>query len=552
MNIAELNDIASTLRMLPDDRLAAFATMHKDDPYVLSLAVSESTQRKKIRAANAAPIVGPSGTVADEQIAQMAEPADVGIAALPAPNMQGMAVGGIVGTTDDYDTAVGYAEGGAVERYKNQGLTGAPQFIQDLLAIPGAYEEWWKRQREEDARKAALEKESAEKRRAILESQGKASFFNYMFGSPQREAEGKAELAAAAAAASGAAPSSAAPSRASTPSIEGELDPTTGRAMTPSATAPVAPPGPPAPPAPAPRPPAAPSVTLPPSPDIQTLYSSMLPKEPRQDPFAEQRRELSAAEVKAAEAAQADIEKEIKDRGVAFADREARLKQRQEKLAGQEKELKGSALLEAGLAILSGTSPNALQNIGQGAMVGARAYKQGMKELDEGREKLDDAFGRIEEFRRNEAMLDSKERRAAKTAIRTAQNAGLKSLLDGAEKAYGMDREDAKTMFTGAIQLQNARIHAGATLGAANIKARSDQQYLEYIRGAQTVETARNNIWKQVSEDTRYQDPQVKQAEFERRWALELQRNPNLAKYAGAVGGGSAPSQSDPLGLRGR
>lgn len=129
MLLEELSDIAANLRMMGDDALAAFANTHKSDPYMFALAVSESTQRKKLRAAQAAPITGPMPTVADSEISQMG-----GIAQLPARNMEMMADGGIVGGVDDgYDMAVGYgtgggleigyAQGGMVERYQRGGLT---------------------------------------------------------------------------------------------------------------------------------------------------------------------------------------------------------------------------------------------------------------------------------------------------------------------------------------------------------------------------------------------------------------------------------------------
>lgn len=550
LNIDELKSYLS--RMSPQQRQQV-AAQYKNSPYAsivipLAMGITQEEQRMS-QGLQAQQQAGQQEQpkVVDEVLAQMAPrqqqpqqqqlPENQGIARLPAQNIAQMADGGIAG----------YDDTEPVERYQDRGLTGAPQFIQDLLAIPGAYEEWWKRQREEDARKAALEKESAEKRRATLASQGKASFFNYLFGSPQREAEGKAELAAAAAAASGAAPSSAAPSRASTPSIEGELDPTTGRAMTPSATAPVAPPGPPAP-----RPPAAtPGAGLPAALDVKKLYDSLQPKEPGKDPFEARRREISEAEVKAAQDELAEFERVTKERGPAFADREARLKKQEAKLGERESRVSKDALIEAGFAMMAGESPNAFKNIAQGALVGTRTYRQGVKEIEEGREKLDDAFSRIEEFRRNESMMDTKERRALKKDIRTAQTAGIKSLLDGAEKAYGLDRDAAKTMFAGAIQVYNQQVQTAGTLGAARIKADSDQSYINAIRGAQAVETARKNTMAEVIKSMPYETDQTKiQAEFERRWADTLRRNPNLVEFGGATGGGGASAVTVPPNVK--
>jgi lysozyme family protein len=109
---------------MSDPALQQYAMMHKNDPYTVSLALFESNRRKEMRAA----AQGQQGTgeqpkVVDQGIAgmmppqpQMAQrqaqamPEDVGIGALPAPNMQGMAGGGIVGYADGGPIA--FATGG--------------------------------------------------------------------------------------------------------------------------------------------------------------------------------------------------------------------------------------------------------------------------------------------------------------------------------------------------------------------------------------------------------------------------------------------------------
>jgi hypothetical protein len=110
--------------------------MHKNDPYILSLATAESNRRKALRLAAQGQNAGPQPTVADQNIAGMATPVmtgsggalqtgyggpvmtgmasgglpeDQGIAQLPTPNMQRMADGGIAGYEDDEE---GMATGG--------------------------------------------------------------------------------------------------------------------------------------------------------------------------------------------------------------------------------------------------------------------------------------------------------------------------------------------------------------------------------------------------------------------------------------------------------
>lgn len=106
----DVNLITKTLAGLqPDSALQQYAMLHKNNPYILSLAKSESDRRKQLRMA-AQGQVGQQPTVVDQNIAGMAQqqlPENQGIAQIPAPNMQAMADGGIAG----YDDA-GMATGG--------------------------------------------------------------------------------------------------------------------------------------------------------------------------------------------------------------------------------------------------------------------------------------------------------------------------------------------------------------------------------------------------------------------------------------------------------
>jgi hypothetical protein len=127
----DVNLITKTLAGLqPDSALQQYAALHKNNPYILSLAKSESDRRKSLRtAAQGNP--GQMPTVADREIAGMASPVmtgagvplqtgyggrvqtelpeNQGIAQIPAPNMQRMADGGIAGYEDDQE---GMATGG--------------------------------------------------------------------------------------------------------------------------------------------------------------------------------------------------------------------------------------------------------------------------------------------------------------------------------------------------------------------------------------------------------------------------------------------------------
>ena len=104
-----VDQITTRLSMMDDAALQKFAAMHKNDPYLLPLAISESNRRQRIRAAGQAQQAQPQPPVADAAVAQMqpAPPpapapapeqmAAAGIPQLAARNIEGMADGGIAG-----------------------------------------------------------------------------------------------------------------------------------------------------------------------------------------------------------------------------------------------------------------------------------------------------------------------------------------------------------------------------------------------------------------------------------------------------------------------
>lgn len=122
-----VNQITSQLAKMPDQLLQKFAAMHKNDPYTVSLALSESNRRKDLRTSAQAKMAGQAmPKVVDQEVAQMAAvdpmgnvtgalPEDVGIGQLPAQNLRKLAGGGIVA----------FDEGGEVPRYQNKGAVEA-------------------------------------------------------------------------------------------------------------------------------------------------------------------------------------------------------------------------------------------------------------------------------------------------------------------------------------------------------------------------------------------------------------------------------------------
>ena len=151
MALPNAEKLTSQMAMLPDAALKQMAMMHKNDPYVLPLIISEDGRRKQMRQAAQAQMGGmPQPKVADAALAQMGQlPEEQGIGSLPAPNIQRMADGGIAGYEDDEE---GMATGGMggmfnfaqqsepVMRMAGGGMTGYMPGFRDTGAVNAAFE----------------------------------------------------------------------------------------------------------------------------------------------------------------------------------------------------------------------------------------------------------------------------------------------------------------------------------------------------------------------------------------------------------------------------
>jgi hypothetical protein len=152
--------------------------------------------------------------------------------------------------------------------------------------------------------------------------------------------------------------------------------------------------------------------------------------------------------------------------------------------AGVEKsDAKSMAIFKAGLAMMSGTSRNALENIGKGAMVGAEDYQKAAADLKKADKERQKQFAAIEEARRAEDRDDIKTRNAR---LETAYKAGQRmdelgsaaiSAGFGVDKSEGMDVW--KTQFSAAATQRAAETSAAATRYSADRSADSRLQAAE-------------------------------------------------------------------------
>jgi hypothetical protein len=477
----DVNKITSTLAKLPDQQLQQYAQMHKSDPYIMALAMSESNRRKEMRAAGQ----GGQGMqeqpkVVDQMVAEMAPqqlPEEMGIGQLPAGEMN-FAGGGIVA----------FADGGGVERYQTGGsifsqmdqqkaaqlsqlnsqlamiepqlraaaASGDPQAIQTYAQQAQAIRGQINAVREAAGNRIGLiESPSAPPAAppARVAPAAPTGQFNRMAGAEQfglpsaaagqaarqqaeyirqqdklmkgygpfrRPEEYEAEEASIAARA---AKQAAAPApRASAPRAD-----TTKRSLS----------G-----APASKPPTG----LPGTSDLTTLYQDILGKQNFQDPAAEASLQLEAQERASAAADRQAIARDAERFKDAYKGREGRLAEREADIGKQKGTNTGLAFLNAGLAIMS--TPGGLATaIGKGAQVGTAQFASGLDKIRSAQERLGEARDRLDDLKLNREDVTAKDLRDAERRYRDVAVNAQKRTIDGIRTAAGVNEKRASDLF---------------------------------------------------------------------------------------------------------
>jgi hypothetical protein len=438
-----VNQITSQLAKMPDQALQQYAAMHKNDPYTVSLALSESNRRKQMRAAGqGAQGMQPQPKVVDQVVAGMspqpqmqpqmpqgqaqAMPEDTGIAQLPAGNMN-FAEGGIISFAGGGVPASKYAvQGGASVPFGGYG--GGPSlfpaktgyegmgmmeflraFGSDILdKLPSEDKE---RLKAADAKKAAVGERNMDgyEPRSSL-SQGERDVVMEKLGLM--------------------------PTAPAAPPNVPPADTTSG-AQTPPP--PVAPPG-------AQRPAGIAQLAPAPAPSFMEQYKKNMGADDANSPtaIAAERKRMSTEEV-AAETAAKDARKteQAEEMKTLFKGRDERADKREGELGKSKETNTGLAFLEAGLAMMQ-SKGRGLAGIAQGAGVGAKAYSAGIDKIKSAQEKLDEARDRTEELRQNQSSMNKREIRDAEKGIRSLVAKGNSDQIDARAAIYGEKKADAR------------------------------------------------------------------------------------------------------------
>lgn len=537
-----INQITAQLARMPDQALQQYAQMHKDDPYVLSLALSESNRRKQTR--QGAQMGGQEQPkVVDQELQSMAAPMpeDVGIGQLPAGDMN-FADGGIVafsgGGASKFDptdaeelrklaerrlraeqlrAAMSATPGGAAPA---PGSPGFFQYMKDKLAglRPAGMAGWAlgthhgelnaneeAELRRRQAMGATVDPTSAEIQQAMDAG---------AFARPPT---------------AGAAPTNTAPKPDTAPRTR--VPPTGGPGAAPAAAAPGA---------------ATAAATTAPNLDAAALMETALKKaEGVKHPYAQELGDVGQAKVKAAEEKVAGLEAIHKQFSDIYKGRRERLDTKEAELGKLKDQGTGLALLQAGAAMMS-TPGGFGAALGKGVKVGTEQYAAGLDKLRAAQEKLSDARDRLEEIEAQRGELSARELFKARSDVKDVGIGVREDLIKANMQMYGLKREEAIKLVEQQIKVGTTQMEVAGRERVANIAAAATRDNsaatraaTEGARMAVLAESTRKNVVAEalkkypydVNAQNEYALAEIKRA---------VQANPGLAQYMGVSGGGGA------------
>lgn len=437
---------AQISRMTPQQR-QQFAQMHKTDPIMMSLVSFVQNQDEALRAAQMAKMTGqeppkvvdqvinsinpppqppqgmpPQGAPQQPQVAQQL-PENTGIAALPAPNMQQMADGGITGYQDDL-----YVPDDSDARMGNGGYN-FPQGESVIRMADGTPPEMFS---------------------SDTGPQEEFTGSYTMTPTLMSSIENIADPVERAAARKG---------------LENQLR-AKGQSLPPQAI----------------RSMSAPSGQPRTAAEFQQEIKSLQGRpEDAVDPFAVQGAAISQARQAAAEKEKQLYAEDIEKMGLARKGQEERIGKREQALSTMEEKNSGLALLQAGLAMMQ-SKGRGLAGIAEGAGVGLNAYKSGMDKISSAKEKIDEARDQIEQYRRNEDMLTSREKRAIQAKIESTKTDALEQGLAGTKEAFRLNNAQAAGAVKMAAEAAEKQQDNATKLAVANITANAPPAQLQMYR----------------------------------------------------------------------
>ncbi len=538
-----VNQMTSAFSKMPDAALKQYAMMHKNDPYTMSLVMSESNRRKQLRdgAQGQAP---QQPTVVDQELAQMgaqpqAMPENTGIGTLPQQPMQ-MAEGGIIafakgGSPEDEQAEEDRAKALGLFDYLKSANRNAGAAIADIASMPvrglaGAYDSAVVRPMRAMGANASYLSPFLTPAGADVDSATPfADLQRTRDAAPNPAAMGASSNADRGTFAGQGATGTNTPA---VPDTTGAADKGGIKDLTV-----------------APRAAAAPAA---PQKRFEDYFKSSMDKAKNEkDPFEQDTKNITATAKKGKEDELTAFRKEIlAENAEMFKGREERIGKREASLEKSKDTNTGMAFLQAGLAMMQARGPG-LAGIAQGAGVGLSAYGAGIDKIKSAQEKLDESRDRIDELRQNKSSMDKRTERAKESGINDLVTQGERDLLAGKKALDAQARALAGTAAASNVATDQSALERQSRITAAGIAAAPGLERNKILQASQDDQakirtaygTLQTKVMAELAKDPTYSlatDAQKDQMQTTR-LRQALQNNPFLSMYASGVGFPSTP-----------
>jgi hypothetical protein len=228
------------------------------------------------------------------------------------------------------------------------------------------------------------------------------------------------------------------------------------------------PPAPSAAPGAAPRntgPGAAPSM---PSGGLAGLLKDIKTRETQLRDEAKQASDIEAAGLEKERTALEAAKEEAKKYGT---EQEEKYKQRGERLDKAEKGNIYQTMMEAGLAIAAGESPNALKNLAVGAQQGLKGYQGRLEKVNEGRDGLEDAMFKLYNIRNDKVTAAGDKLRELNRAETKAKADAVRSLSEISKGMFGEEVKLKTKQIDQMFEMSKTRFEQGQATERARMTA---------------------------------------------------------------------------------
>ena len=453
-----MDQMVARLTQLSPQMLQQYAAQHQNDTMALLAAKAASDAQKKIMSAGKPQQMGIPPKVNEQVVESIAQPQapqampqdqglpeDSGIAQLPAPNMQGMAGGGIVA----FSTG-GINDVGQYLRSTDGGRTWS-------IDAPDVVRNPTKPYYSEVANPAAVLKgktfgsrdEAASAYRAALTS-----------GTPEVSSVRAIDMGMAAPAAAVNTPALDAPASNAAPAPDSAQAPAGPKLSVDGASA-AAPAGP----------------RAPQGGGLTALYKATLDAqgEPT-DPYEADRNEIMKSRQAMAGEELTDAKARKEGLAALLGGRESRIKGREERAEKSENLNTKMAVINAGLAMMQSTG-RGLAGIAEGATKGMGMYAEGLKLTAAERQKIEDAKDSFDELKFNSENLTQKEITAAKNKVSEVANMTREKHIQALMDDLKVKHEVAGKIFDKTVTMQEGAANRAAQITAAGMPSGQERLF---------------------------------------------------------------------------